>query len=281
MASSPTTRTIAVEGPWSLATSRRFWEGFAPVRLTGQRDDDVLRATFLAEEGWTPVAATVRQTEAGAEIAVTGAADPDAAVLQLSRVLAIDVDGRPWPDVAERDPVIAELQKELPGLRPCGFYSPYEAAVWSVLSQRIRMTQAGALRTRIAEQHGTDGAFPAPDVLRRTELDLPGRKAEYLRAVAEAALEGRLLFDAIRDVEPADAVRQLQDIHGIGPFAAELIVLRGANAPDGLPAHERRLEREVAERYGPDAELAVVSERWRPLRTWAAVHLRAAAELDA
>jgi DNA-3-methyladenine glycosylase II len=56
-------------------------------------------------------------------------------------------------------------------------------------------------------------------------------------------------------------------------------VLRGANAPDALPHHERRLQAEVAEQYGASHSLAELSEAWRPYRTWAAVHLRALREL--
>ena len=63
--------------------------------------------------------------------------------------------------------------------------------------------------------------------------------------------------------------------HGLGPFAAQLVVVRGANARTSWPAQERRLHAEVAERYGPDRTLAEVSEAWRPFRTWAAVYLRA------
>jgi len=66
----------------------------------------------------------------------------------------------------------------------------------------------------------------------------------------------------------------VQEVKGLGPFAAELVVVRGANAPDALPRPERRLEAEVAERYGPDRTLTEVSTTWRPFRTWAAVHLR-------
>jgi DNA-3-methyladenine glycosylase II len=65
---------------------------------------------------------------------------------------------------------------------------------------------------------------------------------------------------------------------GLGPFAAELVVVRGANVPDALPRHEPRLDAEIAERYGPGLTLAEVSEAWRPYRTWAAVHLRALRE---
>ena len=53
---------------------------------------------------------------------------------------------------------------------------------------------------------------------------------------------------------------------GLGPFAAELVVVRGANAPDALPHHERRLDAEIAELYGPGRTLADVSQAWRPLR---------------
>lgn len=113
-----------------------------------------------------------------------------------------------------------------------------------------------------------------PAALRRLDLDLPGRKPEYLHAVAEAALDGLLDGATLHTADPDRAVADLRSITGVGPFAAELIVLRGANAPDGLPRHERRLAAEIAERYGPGRGLDDVSRAWRPFRTWAAVHLR-------
>jgi DNA-3-methyladenine glycosylase II len=140
-----------------------------------------------------------------------------------------------------------------------------------VLSQRLRIARAAVLRDSLV---GEDGAFPAPDVLRRLDLDLPGRKAEYLRAVADAALDGLLDGTALRAMDAADAVRAVQEVKGLGPFAAELVVIRGANAPDAVPHNESRLDDEVAHRYGADRSLADVSEAWRPFRTWAAVHLR-------
>jgi DNA-3-methyladenine glycosylase II len=61
-------------------------------------------------------------------------------------------------------------------------------------------------------------------------------------------------------VDPADAVQRVQQVKGLGPFAAELIVVCGANAPDVLRHHERRLDAEIAERYGPGRTLADVSQ---------------------
>jgi len=267
-----------VLGPWSLMTSRAFWEGFSPSALNDQRAGDGIRTVFRVESDWSRAEVEVTQRDHLATVNVAGDGDLEAAADQVRRFLALDVDARGWPDVAGRDPVIAAAQTQLPGLRPCGFHSPYEAAVWSVLSQRIPIVQAARLRGDLIDRHGNEGTFPAPRVLRALDLDLPGRKTEYLHAVADAALDRRLDGTALRAVEPDHAVRSVQEIKGLGPFAAELVVLRGANAPDVLPRNERRLDAEIVERYGTDRMLAEVSKTWRPYRTWAAVHLRALRE---
>jgi len=266
--------TVEVRGPWSLATSRAFWEGFTPAALAAHDDEQSLATVFRVEADWSRAEATVTQHASTAEIMVAGDGDLDAAAEQVCRFLSLDVDARGWPHVADRDPVIAAAQAQLPGLRPCGFHSPYEAAAWAVLSQRIRIVQAARLREDLVRRHGQADAFPTPQTLRTLELDLPGRKNEYLHAVADAALEGHLDGPALRSVDPDEAIRAVQEVKGLGPFAAELVVIRGANAPDALPTQERRLDAQVAERYGPDHTLAEVSEAWRPFRTWAAVYLR-------
>ena len=267
-----------VLGPWSLETSRRFWEGFTPAALAGQPAGAGLRAVFCAEGDWRRAQAEVTQAGDTARVVLAGDGDLDAAAAQVRRFLALDVDGRGWPEVGRRDPVIADARERLPGLRPCGFHSPYEAAAWSVLAQRLRIAQPARLRAELIARHGEDGAFPPPHALARAGLDLPGRKSEYLQAVAEAAVDGLLDGAALRALDPDEAVQRVQQVKGLGPFAAELAVLRGANAPDALPRHERRLDAEIAERYGPGRTLAQVSQAWRPYRTWAAVHLRALRE---
>ena len=270
---------VEVLGPWSLSTSRAFWEGFAPAALQSHESQDELRTVFLAETDWQRVEAVVRQDSSSARISLSGSGDLAAAAAQVSRFLSLDIDAREWPDVGRRDPVIASAQERLPGLRPCGFHSPYEAAAWAVLSQRIQIRQAALLRKEIVSRYGEDGSFPPPIILRTLDVDLPGRKNEYLQAVADAALDGILDGAHLRAVDAADAMREVQQIKGLGPFAAELVVIRGANAPDVMPTAERRLEAELAFQYGAGYSAAAVSEQWRPFRSWAAVHLRALHEI--
>jgi DNA-3-methyladenine glycosylase II len=233
---------------------------------------------FCAGGDWRRAEVEVTQAGAAARLAVSGDGDLVAAAAQACRFLALDVDARGWPEVGRRDPVIAGAQAQLPGLRPCGFHSPYEAAAWTVLSQRLRISQAARLRSELIARHGEDGAFPAPGTLLGLDLGLPGRKGEYLRAVAEAAVDGLLDGAALRALGPDQAIQRVQEVKGLGPFAAELVVLRGANAPDGLPRHEPRLDAGIPGQYGPGYILAEVSGAWRPYRTWAAVYLRALRE---
>jgi DNA-3-methyladenine glycosylase II len=68
-------------------------------------------------------------------------------------------------------------------------------------------------------------------------------------------------------------------IPGIGPFSAELILLRGAGDPDFTPIAEPRLARATAIAYDvkapPNAaDIAKISEVWKPYRTWVALLLR-------
>ena len=56
--------------------------------------------------------------------------------------------------------MIAYAQARLPGLRPCGFHSPYEAAAWSVLAQRPRIGQAARLRAELTARHGEGHVAP-------------------------------------------------------------------------------------------------------------------------
>lgn len=281
--------TYEVKGPWSLEQSREFWEEMAPlppVRKGGA--GATLWTVFHADADWRRVTAEIGRTESGrsgsaARIVVIGDGDLDAAAEQVARFLSLDVDARGWPAVGDRDPVIGRIQARRPGLRPCGFHSPYEAAAWAVLTQRTGRTAARGTRNDIVARLGDSGAFPSPQRLLGLDVELPWRKTEYLHAVAAAALDGELDGAELRALEPAEAMRRVQRVKGLGAFAAELVVVRGAGHPDVLPTQERRLSAEIEEQYGPGRDHAAIAENWRPFRTWAALHLRVgrAERLDA
>jgi DNA-3-methyladenine glycosylase II len=79
-----------------------------------------------------------------------------------------------------------------------------------------------------------------------------------------------------------DALAHLQQLPGIGPFSAELILIRGVGHPDALPDHDTRLGQAIRAAYNTadDATIGVITDAWRPYRAWVALLLRAWREAE-
>src|SRR5580658_2227745 len=288
-----TSFVFSPKGPYSLAASIRYLEGFAPAAYDSESAAN-LEMAFCVDGYWDPVAVRVHE-EPGAIHGTIHGRDTiarvviAAAVEQVERILSLDIDGRGFPDIARRDPVVAQLQSRYPGLRPVCFWSPYEAAAWSVIGQRIRIVQAAAIKAHITAEHGeiidVGGrmvrAFPNPAKLARLSSinGLSETKLQRLRSVAEAALGGTLGAARLRSLPRSQALEELIAIPGIGPFSAELILLRGAGDPDCTPTAEPRLARAMAIAYDMKAppsatDIGEISAAWKPYRTWVALLLR-------
>jgi DNA-3-methyladenine glycosylase II len=282
--------TITPSGPFSLAELATF--GF------GQREarpwDGVMRLAFCLD-GYTKQAGVAVQQDAGGGVHAAVTAPPGTGLAavqrQVARVLSLDHDGEEFARVGERDPVIGRLQAAAPGLRPPLFYSPYEAAAWSVLSARRPARQMARVRARLSEAHGGVfelagerlAALPTPEQLLAV-TSFPGIESERmarLHGVARAALDGRLDVARLQRLGPERAMAALQKLAGIGPFYSALIVIRGSGFADVLPVSEPKVLDMAARLYRlpvpvPPAQFRSLAEAWRPFRTWAAVLIRAA-----
>jgi len=286
--------TLQVDGPFSLAAAASF--GFGPN--TGRPDPaaSLMRLAFVADDLHHHAGAVLTQLPDGSLMAeVSGDTPAAAAEAQLRRILSIDTGVAPWLEAGRADPVLGGVQAAYPGLRPVLFHSPYEAAAWSVLSQRRHRAQATALRRRLSEAAGltfelagqSEPAFPLPErLLEITEF--PGIEASRmarLHGVARAALAGQLDAAALRALSPEGALADLQRINGLGPVYATLVYLRSTGVTDALTLGEPRLADYVRHYYGlpaspSSAAMERIAERWRPFRTWASVLFRVAGDRD-
>ena len=277
-------------GDYSLRESAEFIDAWHEAPSEGDATAGHLHLAFLCDETWTPAGVCLTQDGRGRVRAdVYGDADVAAVRAQTARILSLDVDGRGWADVALGDPVVDRLQRMFPGFRPVNWSNAYEAAAWCLISSRIAMRQAQAVKERMCRELGASidihghrlFCFPAPDVLvQMTSFrGLFGRKVEYLNALGEAALAGALDTETMRALPRDAALGSLKALKGIGDFGSQLVRLRALSAVDELPTSEPRLLEAVRLMYGlartPDiSDLEAIAEKWRPFRMWVAVSLR-------
>jgi 3-methyladenine DNA glycosylase/8-oxoguanine DNA glycosylase len=152
------TFTLAAQGPFALAASTRFLEGFAPAGYTAAAAGP-LELAFPVEGSWPTAGVRVREHPHGVKGEILSPARPSRELAtairdQVARILSLDVDGSGFAAVGTADPVVAGLQHRYPGLRPVGFWSPYEAAAWAIISQRIRIRQATTVKARMSSGWG-------------------------------------------------------------------------------------------------------------------------------
>jgi DNA-3-methyladenine glycosylase II len=281
---------IEPDAAFSLAAAASF--GFGPHSGRPKPDGDLMRLAFVVDGYREHAGVVLRQT--GATIDGTAEGARRAAVEgQVKRILSLDHAGRAWLAIGRRDPVIGRLQREHPGLRPVLFHSPYEAAAWSIMSARKPRAYAAMLRTKLAVAHGRVfelageelAAFPLPEKL-ATLRAFPGIDATRmtrLRAIARAALDGLLDAARLAALAPETARAELETLPGIGPFYADLVLVRGSGIADLLPRNEPMLLSYVGHFYGKrgpvdTATLEAIAEKWKPYRTWATVLLRVAGD---
>ena len=130
--------------------------------------------------------------------------------------------------------------------------------------------------------HGGEAlpCFPRPQSLLGLSRpsSIPEEKWNRLQAVARSALDGQLEIDLLRKLPWEQAHAALMQIHGVGPWTADGILLRGCGPTDELILSEPQLHHAVELAYGlpkvpGDEELEEIAQGWRPFRTWVTVLL--------
>ena len=196
---------------------------------------------------------------------------------RINFFLSLDDDLKPFYQYAVHDESFNKVLDESYGLHQVKFLTPFEAAGWAVLSQRIPMKVANKMKENLTKSVGNkinlDGqdywAFPSPDQILDLDIDYiisiikNKRKSAYLINVAEAfgSVDEQFLRNG-----PLDEVKSwLLDIKGIGEWSAHLELIRGlGRMEDSLD--DRMLGRCVQKIYGSEItpeELKKISEGYK------------------
>lgn len=157
--------------------------------------------------------------------------------------------------------------------RPAGF----PALVLLILEQQVSLASAAAAYGRVLDRLGAMAPelvlAASPEDLRADGLSR--QKDRYLRALSEALVRGSLDLDVLATLPDDEARRALVALPGIGVWTADVYLLACLGRPDLWPVGDRALQVAAAEALGLGAvpgraELDLIGERWRPVRSTAA-----------
>jgi DNA-3-methyladenine glycosylase II len=172
---------------------------------------------------------------------------------RIKSFLSLDDDLKPFYKLGVNDNCFAPVLENLYGLHQVKFLTPFEAAAWAVLSQRISMKVAHIMKTRLTEAIGDkiniEGidywTFPAAHQLKNLGVEKlvtiikNKRKSEFLMAVAEAF--DRVDENFLRNGDSEDVKEWLMNIKGIGEWSAHLELIRGLGRMEEFSERDRML----------------------------------------
>jgi AraC family transcriptional regulator, regulatory protein of adaptative response / DNA-3-methyladenine glycosylase II len=219
--------------------------------------------------------------------------DLAAAVARCRRLLDLDADPLAIGEALGHDEVIGGLVRARPGLRVPGSVDGDELALRAVLGQHVSLRAARTQTARLVETFGTPleqplgtvtHLFPAAPVLAEADpvaFGSPGVRRDALRTLAAQLANGDVRIDAGSD--PREALTGLLAIRGIGPWTAAYVAMRGFHDPDAFPHGDAGLRRALKALGHPDdpRSVAVLQQRWRPWRAYAALQLWTSLDLTA
>ena len=212
-----------------------------------------------------------------------------AIVTRVRRLFDTGADIETIDEHLSRDPVLAPLVAQRPGLRAPGGWDGFELAVRAILGQQVSVAAARHLAGQLVERHGKPipvarishsrltHVFPTAEALAAAEsirLDMPAARQSSLKALAQAAVSDPNLFRPFGTIE--EAIARFRSIRGVGEWTAQYIALRALREPDAFPASDIGLLRGAGSLEGlrpTPQRLLVRAELWRPWRAYAAQHI--------
>jgi AraC family transcriptional regulator of adaptative response / DNA-3-methyladenine glycosylase II len=257
---------VEASGPGRYARTLDLPHGPGTVRLE------------LDDESATGQTAFVR-----AEFRLHDLRDTAAAVERARRLVDADCDPVAVDDQFLGDPVIGPLVRATRGLRVPGQVDGDETAVRTVIGQQVSVTGARTVAGGLVAAYGTPvetdvpgltHLFPSAGALAALDpevLPMPRARGRALIGLAAALASGAVALDRGAD---RDAVRAaMLALPGIGPWTADYVALRALGHPDVFLPTDLGVRNAVSGLGHDPAAVIAASDRWRPWRSYALMHL--------
>lgn len=241
------TRLFTAPGPVDLA--RTWMLGSRPRDPTTRRDGGWWRACRL-EAGLATVRIARRRD--GRVRADAWGPGREAALEHVPGWLGWEDDPSAF---VPRHRVLKEAVRKNPGLRLPRGWPIFEVLLRTVLEQRVKGEEANESWRCLTRAYGEDAPGPrrmrvAPGPAQLAGLSLPrfhrfGVEGSRATAILEVMNHRRFVLEALT-LAPAEAVRHLRKLPGIGPWTAMTVVALTHGWPDAVPVGDYHIPHNVA-----------------------------------
>lgn len=260
--------SIRLRTPFDFDLTLAFLRGFGPMAGEQRVTRGELVKSWLVAR--TPVTVSMRAQRETLACTLSSPKPIDGAIehaicARVASFVSADEDLTDFHFIAARDEPFAPVARRLRGLHHPKFATPFEAACWAVINQRVRFADARKMKAALASCFGAPSfdAFPeASTVARASEGELAKllghpRKARAVASVARAFahVDEKWLHHAPID----DVTTWLGRLYGVGEFATGFICFRGLGRAVSLPWSDKFVA--AARKTYPSATRASLERR--------------------
>lgn len=206
----------------------------------------------------------------------------------LSKIFGTEMDLRPLYDQAANDPVLDDKLQNLYGLKRMTRANLFEDIQYRIVEMQMNhKPTAKKMMYKIRETYGTAleykggtlAAWPRPFQLMKADpanirkLGPTLRKGEYLVGLANEIVGGTFDMEHVTNCAPDEAFELLTKVRGIGPSAAQDLIMMRGRTDSFFPSNvkkgeERGLRRWIIMSYGGDPSSTSEEEFQEYIKNW-------------
>ena len=189
------------------------------------------------------------------------------------------------------DPPLRALVRRVGPIRMgrARYPTTFDALARSIVYQQLSGKAAGTIYGRVLARFGHDDVLD-PQAISRARvatlrsLGLSQQKADYVRGLARAQVEGKI--PSIRRLARRSDERIIEELSafkGVGVWTVQMLLLAWMRRPDVFPTLDLGVRKGYAATYGLDGEgdpeeMQARAEAWRPYRSAASWYFWRAAD---